>query len=90
MGLAMLPTFLKVFLLAERRRGLEKRRATALRLMGTWLFGRANPKANPPAARQSVRAPKRRRRRPLRAYGAGGRHPRTTVLRSLPRSYYRP
>ena len=33
MGLAMLPTFLRVFLLSERRRGLEKRRARMIGLL---------------------------------------------------------
>jgi hypothetical protein len=32
MGLAMVPTFLRVFLLAERRRGLQKRRERLLTL----------------------------------------------------------
>ena len=38
MGPAMIPTFLKVFLLAERRRGLQKRRERLLMLF----LGRPN------------------------------------------------
>lgn len=48
MGLAMLPTFLKVFLLSERRRGLDKRRA---RLVGFLLRrpARTAPQPSPSA-----------------------------------------
>lgn len=48
MGPAMLPTFLKVFLLSERRRGLDKRRA---RLVGFLLRrpARTAPQPSPSA-----------------------------------------